>query len=120
MNVWDTLPLTDLVDAKPGFACGDDPQAGVFQFRMNNVTTDGRLDFTKKRRVPIKTGNLDTYLLAVGDVLFNATNSPELVGKSAFFSGYEEPAVFSNHFLRLRPKAELLEGRFLARWLTLQ
>jgi type I restriction enzyme S subunit len=28
--------------------------------------------------------------------------------------------VFSNHFLRLRPQSEKLDGRFLARWLTLQ
>jgi type I restriction enzyme S subunit len=121
MSVWGASPLADvLIDAKPGFACGDDPQDGVFQFRMNNVTTEGEFDFSKKRRVPRETGHLDTYLLQAGDVLFNATNSPELVGKSAFFPGYEEPAVFSNHFLRLRPRPDRLDGRFLARWLMLQ
>jgi type I restriction enzyme S subunit len=49
-------------------------------------------------------------------VLFNATNSPELVGKSAYFPGLDEPATFSNHFLRLRPRT--VDGRYLARWLT--
>jgi len=93
---------------------------GVFQFRMNNITTDGRLDFTKQRRVPKSTRNLDSFLVEPGDVLFNATNSPELVGKSAFFPGLDEPAAFSNHFLRLRPDTKQLDGRFLARWLTLQ
>jgi type I restriction enzyme S subunit len=121
MTIWGSSPLSEvLIDAKPGFACGDDPQDGIFQFRMNNVTIEGRFDFSRKRRVPRETGNLDTYLVQPGDVLFNATNSPELVGKSAFFSGYEEPAVFSNHFLRLRPRPDRLDGRFLARWLTLQ
>src|ERR1022692_3812974 len=119
MTGWEALPLSDvLVDAKSGFACGDDPQDGVFQFRMNNITPEGQLDFSKKRRVPRETRNLETYLLQPGYVLFNATNSPELVGKSAFFPGHGEAAVFSNHFLRLRPKVERLEGRFLARWLT--
>jgi type I restriction enzyme S subunit len=42
-----------------------------------------------------------------------------MVGKSAYFSGYSEPAVFSNHFLRLRP-AERLDGRYLAHWLRAQ
>jgi type I restriction enzyme, S subunit len=121
MSGWEALPLSEvLVDAKPGFACGDDPQDGVFQFRMNNVTTEGQLDFSKKRRVPRETRNLESYLVQPGDVLFNATNSPELVGKSAFFPGNGEPSVFSNHFLRLRPKAERLDGRFLAQWLILQ
>ncbi len=119
--IWQIQPLSDLLaDAKSGFACGEDPPDGVFQFRMNNVTTEGTLDLSKKRRVPKTTRNLEAFLVESGDVLFNATNSPELVGKSAFFPGHEEPAVFSNHFLRLRPNTKYLNGRFLARWLTLQ
>ncbi len=121
MSHWQTLPLSNvLLDARQGFACGEDLPNGVFQFRMNNITTEGQLDLSKKRRVPRDTRSLDAFLVEPGDVLFNATNSPELVGKSAFFPGHDEPAVFSNHFLRLRPRSERLDGRFLARWLTLQ
>jgi type I restriction enzyme S subunit len=75
---------------------------------MNNVTADGSLDFTKLRRVPKTSRNISSYFVEPGDVLFNATNSPELVGKTAFFPGHTEPAVFSNHFLRLRPHPEKL------------
>ena len=109
-----------LVEARPGFACGDDAADGVFQFRMNNITTEGQLDLSKKRRVPRNSRNIDRYLVEPGDVLFNATNSPDLVGKTAYFPGLEEPAVFSNHFLRLRPDADRLDGRFLSRWLNVQ
>jgi type I restriction enzyme S subunit len=49
--------------------------------------------------------------------LFNATNSPDLVGKTAFFGGCDEPVVYSNHFIRLRPKTEQLDPKYLARWL---
>ena len=80
-----------LVEARPGFACGDDPADGVFQFRMNNITTEGQLDLIKKRRVPRDSRNIDRYLVEPGDVLFNATNSPDLVGKTAYFPGLEEP-----------------------------
>lgn len=121
MTGWQTAALSDvLADAKPGFACGEDPTDGVFQFRMNNITTEGQLDFSKKRRVPRETRSLESFFVEPGDILFNATNSPELVGKSAFFPGYDEPAVFSNHFLRLRPREAKLDGRYLARWLVLQ
>lgn len=109
-----------LVEARPGFACGDDVADGVFQFRMNNITTEGQIELSKRRRVPRDSRNIDRYLVELGDVLFNATNSPDLVGKTAYFAGLEEPAVFSNHFLRLRPDADRLDGRFLSRWLTLQ
>ena len=121
MSAWQSSPLSDvLTEAKSGFACGEDPLDGVFQIRMNNITSEGQLDLSKKRRVPTDTRNIDAFLLEPGDVLFNATNSPELVGKSAYFPGFEEPSVFSNHFLRLRPRQDRLESRFLARWLALQ
>jgi type I restriction enzyme S subunit len=117
---WPTASIADVVEgAKPGFACGANPTDGVFQVRMNNVTTAGSLDLSKKRRVPTTTRKLESYLLRRGDVLFNSTNSPKLVGKSAFFPGVDEQAVFSNHFVRLRP-TQRIDGRFLARWLTLQ
>jgi type I restriction enzyme S subunit len=121
MALSEAAPLADLlIEARAGFACGEDVEEGVFQFRMNNITTDGRLDLSKKRRVPSETRNLDTFIVERGDVLFNATNSPDLVGKTAYFPGLGEPAVFSNHFLRLRPNPGRLEGRYLARWLNLQ
>jgi type I restriction enzyme S subunit len=121
MSVWEEVALSDvLVEARPGFACGEDVDDGVFQFRMNNITTEGQIDLTKKRRVPRDTRNIESFLVKQGDVLFNATNSPDLVGKTAYFGGLDEPAVFSNHFLRLRPQPARLDGRFLSRWLNLQ
>lgn len=121
MSVWPEAVLGDvLADATPGFACGDDVEDGVFQFRMNNITTEGQLDLKKRRRVPRDYRNIERFFVQPGDVLFNATNSPELVGKTAYFPGLEEPAVFSNHFLRLRPGAGQIDGRYLTRWLNLQ
>lgn len=105
-----------LDEARPGFACGAvDPQ-GVVQVRMNNIA-NGTLVFNTVRRVPPKVADLSRFGVSVGDVLFNATNSPELVGKSALFRGYPEPVVYSNHFLRLRPTPGALDGAYLSRWL---
>src|SRR5712691_2653036 len=96
------VALGDLLrDADPGFASGERSADGVLQVRMNCVDSDGGLDLGVAPRVP-PIPRLARYLLEPGDVLFNATNSPELVGKSAFFSGSDEPVTFSNHFLRLR------------------
>ena len=115
---WDTKPLGDLlIDASPGFACGDDLDTGVFQIRMNNLSRDGQLVLGKRRRVPANHKKVATTTLKPGDVLFNATNSPDLVGKSAFFGGCDEPAVYSNHFLRLRTQTGKLDPRYLSMWL---
>lgn len=121
MSPWPETALSEvLADATPGFACGEDVEDGVFQFRMNNVTTEGQLDLSKRRRVPRDYRSINRFLVQPGDVLFNATNSPDLVGKAAFFPGLEEPAVFSNHFLRLRPRDGEIDGRYFTRWLNLQ
>lgn len=110
-----------LLDAQSGFASGEDlAEGGVLQVRMNNVEADGSWNWASRRMVPASEKQLDRCLLVPGDVLFNATNSPELVGKSALFRGVDEPVVFSNHFLRLRTDPNRLNPGYLAHWLRSQ
>lgn len=111
--------LADVItEAKPGFACGDEQTNGVFQIRMNNVTRDGRLDTSKRRLVPHDHKGIPGTVLRDGDVLFNATNSPDLVGKTVVIRNPSEPTVFSNHFIRLRVDTSKLDPSYLARWLN--
>jgi type I restriction enzyme, S subunit len=114
--------LSDLIlTAQSGFASGEKSESGIAQIRMHNVTTEGRLDFSNIRRVPKDTvKDLSKYLLKPGDVLFNNTNSPNLVGKTALFVEQNEPFAFSNHFVRLVANPKKLDSSFLARWLTFQ
>lgn len=113
-----TAPLGEvLIDAQPGFASGDDLDDGIFQIRMNNLTREGGLRLEKRRRVSPVHKQVARSVLRPGDVLFNTTNSPELVGKTAYFEGCDEPAVYSNHFLRLRTRPDVLDARFLTRCL---
>jgi type I restriction enzyme S subunit len=118
---WKSHCLASVVDqAQTGFASGEDLEDGLLQIRMNNITTDGAIDWTKKRRVPPPNNKKGAPFAKAGNVLFNHTNSPELVGKSAFFSGYSEPVTYSNHFICLAPKENVLDGSYLARWLQQQ
>lgn len=107
-----------VVDAQPGFACGREDADGIFQFRMNNVTNGSALDLSKRRRVPLDAHKkIANFLVAQDDVLFNATNSPDNVGKSVLVPVLEEKAVFSNHFIRLRTDHRRLFPAYLWRWL---
>lgn len=116
-----TLELRKLIrSTQSGFASGERAVSGTVQLRMNNVTTDGILDWSSHIRVPTTTKQIQSYSLRAGDVLFNSTNSPELVGKTTVFPGFKEPVVFSNHFLRLRVDDERLDSRYLAYWITVQ
>lgn len=118
---WRTARLGDLLtEAVSGFACGQRASDGVIQLRMNNVTRRGELDWSSFIRVPVEKGMLDDYALRTGDVMFNNTNSTEMVGKTALFNDFAEPVVFSNHFTRLRTKPDALASDFLALWLYSQ
>jgi type I restriction enzyme S subunit len=52
------------------------------------------------------------YLLKYNDVLFNRTNSPEWVGKTAIYKG-EMPAIFAGYLIRIIIKKDLLDADYL-------
>jgi type I restriction enzyme, S subunit len=103
-------------DLRSGFASGEEDPDGVVQFRMNNVGRTGQINWDRLRRVP-SSKMRDELAVQAGDILFNATNSPELVGKTALFSGFPEPVTFSNHFIRIRTKRSAADPAYVARWL---
>ena len=49
---------------------------------------------------------IESYSLKPNTVLFNRTNSPELVGKTALYRG-ERPAIFAGYLIRVNPFPEL-------------
>ncbi len=54
---------------------------------------------------------IDKYRLARGDVLFNRTNSPELVGKTAIYRG-ERDAIYAGYLIKISPP-EYLNSEYL-------
>ncbi len=118
---WRWMRLGAVVaEAQPGFACGARDPKGVVQLRMNNVDTRGNMAWEEFIRVPAEESVVNEYELRPGDVLFNNTNSVELVGKSALFLGFHEPVVYSDHFTRLRVLPEQHDHQYLAVWLLYQ
>jgi type I restriction enzyme S subunit len=69
--------------------------------RMGNIV-DGRLDFSDLKFLQHGHPDADKYVLQPGDLLFNRTNSPELVGKAAVFEGYPGRVVFASYLIRVR------------------
>ncbi|MDW8054909.1 MAG: restriction endonuclease subunit S [Anaerolineae bacterium] len=61
--------------------------------------------------------DLGKYRLQKGDVLFNNTNSAELVGKTALFTIDDGDYVFSNHLTRLRTRSDIVRPGWLAFYL---
>lgn len=116
---WPTHALAQIsLDLQPGFARqpnGSDE--GLPQLRTNNVSSSGGIDLSLVKRVPASLAEIERYSLAEGDILFNNTNSRELVGKTAFFHLVDGPYLFSNHMTRIRVNRKVSDPRFVARQL---
>ncbi len=59
------------------------------------------------------------YLLKKNDVLFNRTNSPELVGKTAIYKG-ERPAIFAGYLIRINYRPEVVNPDYLTYYMNSQ
>jgi type I restriction enzyme S subunit len=113
---WPVLPLGDLLmGIQPGFASGrhNTEGTGLPHLRPMNVSTEGHIDRSIVKYIDPTLADHAARRLRKGDVLFNNTNSPELVGKTALFNDDDEPA-FSNHMTRLRVDQGRLEPAYLA------
>ncbi len=80
---------------------GDVPILG-----MTNVTHGG-VDLSELSYVTLSPAELERYRLLDRDVLFNRTNSVELVGRTGLYRGHGD-VVFASYLIRLRPAPELL------------
>ena len=91
---------------------------GVPILRMGNIF-EGRLLWDDLKYVSIPEGERLKYLLDKGDLLFNRTNSMELVGKSAVFDGSRE-AVFASYLVRFRIATEKADPAYVGAFINSQ
>lgn len=73
---------------------------GVPMIRMNNLQANG-WDLTDLKHIELDDEILDRYRLLKGDLLFNRTNSKELVGKCETFNESGD-WVFASYLIRVR------------------
>lgn len=90
-----------LVEYGTSHKAHEDPGEGdIPVLRMGNVQ-DGRIEFAPLKYLSPAAPGVRNLLLKRGDLLFNRTNSAELVGKSAVFEADIE-ATFASYLIRVR------------------
>lgn len=111
---WDEVVLRDLLkSAQYGTSeKANEQDRGLPVIRMGNVLYDGALDTTDLKYVELEGKALENAALLPGDLLFNRTNSKELVGKTGIWDGRFE-AVAASYFIRLRANTDLADPQFL-------
>lgn len=84
--------------------------------RMGNITYEGAWDFTNLKYIDLSEKDKPKYLTQKGDLLFNRTNSKELVGKTAVFEE-EKPMAIAGYLIRVRTN-ELGNNYYLSGYLN--
>lgn len=102
---WRFVSLDKLATFDYGTSAKSQKTGLVPVLRMGNVQ-EGEIDwgdlvFTSEA------AEIAKYSLQPDTVLFNRTNSPEWVGKTAIYRG-ERPAIFAGYLIRINAEAELL------------
>lgn len=77
--------------------------AGVPVLRMGNIRQDGTLVLDDLKYLPCEHSEFPELILRRGDLLFNRTNSAELVGKTGLYAGLPDPCSFASYLIRIRP-----------------
>ena len=99
-NNWKWMKLKDLCTKfKYGTSAKSQQEGNIPVLRMGNLQ-DGAIDWNNL----VYTSNEDEikkYDLIKGDLLFNRTNSPELVGKTSIYMG-EREAIYAGYLIRVR------------------
>ena len=93
----------------------DAGKTGVPIVRMGNIQK-GELDLSDLKYVP-RSKELAAVRLARGDVLFNRTNSPDLVGKSAVVD-VDGEMVFASYLIRLVTRGDAIDPKYLCLWIN--
>jgi type I restriction enzyme S subunit len=116
-NDWKTTKLSLVVkEIKPGYPSGKHNTSGqgVMHFRPYNISTNGGVDVSQKKYAPLKSNE---YYLESGDIIFNNTNSPKLLGKTCHIS-HTDNWTYSNHMTRIRVK-DNIDSKYISLYLHL-
>jgi len=99
---WPITPLGSLLQSA---RYGTSSRAGTTGkypvLRMGNLTTNGEIDLSDLKYMDLARADRERYTVRFGDVVFNRTNSPDLVGKTAMFR-QATPMAYAGYLIRLR------------------
>ncbi len=98
-------PIAQIGDLLRSCDYGSSSKAGTKgafpMLRMNNLTAVGRMYLDDLKFVDLPSGHEERWLVRPGDILFNRTNSAELVGKTAVVRT-DRPMAYAGYLVRGR------------------
>ncbi|WP_167958828.1 restriction endonuclease subunit S [Anaerosporobacter faecicola] len=116
---WDEGTIRDIVNEVRYGSSRPAVEGGKYPYlRMNNITYSGELDLSDVKQIDVPENELPKCTVARGDVLFNRTNSKELVGKTCVYNR-DEMMVLAGFVVRVRVNTELAIPEFLSTFMNM-
>lgn len=99
---WDMVTIGDIAtDVRYGTS-RPATEGGKYPYlRMNNLTYEGYLNLTDLKHIDIPDNEIEKCVVRNGDVLFNRTNSVELVGKTCVYN-LDSDMIIAGYIIRVR------------------
>lgn len=114
---WRVVKLGEVAEGTQyGISMRGEQQGTYPILRMNNLA-DGGMDVEDLQYVDLDDETFEKFKVNVGDLLFNRTNSYELVGKTSLFEE-AEPYVFASYLVRVELKQEEADPVFVNAYLN--
>lgn len=99
---WERGIIRDVVtEVKYGTSKPAEENGSYPYLRMNNIDYSGNWDFSSLKFINLENDEREKYLLRKDDLVFNRTNSKELVGKTAVYNLDKEMAI-AGYLIRVR------------------
>lgn len=115
---WPVVRIGDLLESANYGTSGKAGPVGAWPvLRMGNLTAEGHFDFADLKYIELAPHEIPKYTVRKGDILFNRTNSADLVGKTALYTA-EDPAAYAGYLVRLRVN-ERANSEFMAAFMNL-
>ena len=112
---WKSTSIGALMIGKPQYGTSQkadsDEYGGLPVLRMGNIQ-NGKLDLTNLKYVELSDKDQKKYKLQHGDIVFNRTNSAELVGKTAVYNS-DQTMVFASYLIRFQVDLDHVNPYFL-------
>ena len=113
---WEEKTISEICSSlKYGTSKKSSDDGEVVVLRMGNLQ-NGEIDWSNLSYTSDEE-DIKKYLLKSGDVLFNRTNSPELVGKTSIYRG-EMPAIYAGYLIKLDYEKNIVVGDYLNYYLN--
>jgi len=99
---WEVGKIGDLVSEINYGTSAKAGSIGKFPYlRMNNITYNGEFNLIDLKYIDLAESDINKYTVSKGDLLFNRTNSKELVGKTAVVN-FGTSMAFAGYLIRVR------------------